>query len=354
MKTIEICNAEPIPFGDRDKFTYNTKAHAFLNDIPENAVACRGYHHYLAKAWGNHHPVTLSPSDIWYMIICELTLEIAKQPKNYAELFTTTPDSKQLILVPTNDPTTINVDMVIDRLKDCIPTNTDAFLPNFSTDTPMIRLALNVAFCDMVSPFYEYMTFMCGIPAVHVLGNLEDWALLRNNLNKLIAIFPGHLGRYLTRCHDLVAQIINEVTLGNAANFFARMVKVERCGSGGEREMGGWIMHFLNRKDYSRPLQLEGLHPHASKMTYTNLETQWKFELHAGIFYCHVNENGILIPDYSAFREDVTNKQPKKEKQTPHVASRRVNVPIQKPERANYKTGIKMEDLYTKIILPES
>lgn len=275
---------------------------SFFSGNPSNAIYHAGYLAYLSKAWKNHCSVVLAPDNIWYMILCELTTVIAKSPKEYSHLFTTSPDSKQLIAVSTNDISSIDPELIIKLLREYVPTKVDNFLPKFSTSTLMSTLAMNVAFCDMVSPYYSYGTYCCGIPSIRIDGTVEDWTLVQEKLTSLLEVFSGALNKYISKCLFQITQLIIACE-NHDEYFFKKMVKLESCGSGSQYEMDGWIMQFL--VDSEKTL-LEGLPPHMSKMDYTNLDTNRTFSLFSGVFYSEI-KNGFLIPRFDAFKFETTN-----------------------------------------------
>ncbi len=316
MKTINLCDKTPVPFTDYDcdlneiqrrvKFPKDQEFQLFGNPS-KDVIYHMGYLGCLAKAYQKHYSVVLSPDYIWFMVLNELAVAIAKNPKEYENLFTTTPGEKQMILVSTFDPTSINPALVIDALKNRVPTDVDTFIPKFSTLTPLGELAFNIAFCDVVSPYYSYGTFMCGIPSVRIEGTPADWTLLRNTLYKVSNLFQGSLNEYLVRCDEWVEKIISNFESNNA-DFFRKMVRLERCGSGSQFDMDGWILEFLNQKT-RKGVQLEGLQPFFTHMDYINIETQRNFSMYAGHFYSKI-EDGFLIPCYDAFKFELFDVKP--------------------------------------------
>lgn len=293
MKTIELSNKKPLPL---ENFSQINKKLLFSK--PENVLICNGYYNYLALAWKNHYGIKIQPDDIWHIILSELTLIISKNPKTFAGLFTNQPDKKQLILVPTQDPEVIRPELIINKLKHLVPIDTDIFLPKFTTTTERITLARHVSFCDIVSPYYSYGMFLCDIPKVIIEGTIQDWELLYKNLLSISKIFTGKTNNYLLRCLKLIEQFIN-YTLGiNSEDFFKKMVKLERCGSGSQYEMSGWFIDFLYEP--KKKIQLEGLPPQISKMKYKNITTNKDYEMYAGILYCAVDESW-LVPEYNAY-----------------------------------------------------
>ena len=227
MNTIELCKNESIPFTEEDKtkaknsikYKVKDKYWKFFNSPSNDVVYHEGYLNYLSKAWSNHYSVVMRPDDIWYIILNELTLIIGKDPKTFENLFTTTPGEKQWVIVLTGDPETINPQLVINELKNRVPSEVDKFIPVFTTSTEMSTLAMNVSFCDMVSPYYSYGTLLCGIPSIRIEGTKDDWELIINNLTYLSNLFRGKISDYIKRCKDVVSNII-KASNKNESSFF--------------------------------------------------------------------------------------------------------------------------------------
>jgi hypothetical protein len=317
MKTIiKLCDKTPQEIRD-----YDRKASAriiasekFLSNVPSSAYSTVGYLNYLGAAWEYHYGVVLNPTDIWYIILSELAIAVSKTPNNYAHLFTTTPEEKQEIIVLTGDVESINPSSVIAALKNKVPSDMASFLPEFSTDTELSRLAMNVAFCDLVSPYYSYSTMLCGIPKICIGGDKEDWVRIQVKLANLSSLFEGSLHEYLLRCQSRVTEIILNAFGGNGDIFFFNsMVRLTPCGSGHQFEMNGWILHFLNRTNTDESVMVNGMPTQTSKMSYKNIETGRTFELYAGIFYSTF-EQGFMIPRYNACRTETTKKNEEEKK----------------------------------------
>lgn len=319
MKTIILNDLTVKPLSDEFRTdqvsrlfgNWGHKRLARIDIPPETYTVHQGFLDYLSLAYRNHFCVVIKPDDIWFMVLAELSLVIAKAPGSYASLFTTTPDKRQTIRVPTNDPTQINPALVIEHLKDCVPCNVGLFLPEFTTTTPNSRLAMHVAFCDMASPFYNYSTYLCGIPRITFEGTEEDWAKVAQGFSKLSALFGSFdtspvspLSIYLKRCYECVKSMIQAVLMEDT-RYINRMVKVERCGSGSQFEMSGWILDLV--LSAKQKTQLEGLPSHIASMTYKNLDTGRTFKLFTGLTESCF-DGGYLVPRYGRYVVEQTNE----------------------------------------------
>lgn len=312
---IELCNEIPEQLTDNDKVRkfqtviqpiFKKSKISKLDDIrwltpprTGDTIFHGGYYHYLSIAWKKHYSIVLKPDDIWNIILSELAVEINKNSGNYANLFTKTPDSKQTITVLTGDVESIDPLSVVAALKNRVPSDVNAFLPTFSTTTDANILANSIVFCDMVSPYYNYCTKLCGIPNILILGEQEDWLMLAERINNLTTIFTtGTINKYLTNCHVIATKLYYAICGTNSVEFFKNIFKIRFCGSG-SNEVNGWMLSFL----MNNPTRMgeDRLPSHISSMHYKNLDTDREFDLYSGIFYSTL-DGEFLIPDYHTAR----------------------------------------------------
>ena len=274
----------------------------------------KNYLYYLSQAWAKHYGVIVSPDLIWYTVLAELAVEIKANHKKYKDLFTTS-DEKVNILVPISDPELIDLNLIADRLNELVPTNTGLFLPKFSTSTPESQLAFKAAFADAVSPYYNYGMYMCDITSVKVLGTKEDWDLMLGNiasLKELVSIDDEPLkirgrvdrGNYFDRVSNIISKIKGTYNEPND-EFLKGIFELERCGSGGQVEVKGWITDLYIK--LPPVLYLENFNSHISVVSYKNLSTNENFELNYGLFSSNVNEDNDLVPEFGFIINQIVN-----------------------------------------------
>jgi hypothetical protein len=309
MKTIALSDKQVIPFTtteiEEQQQRLGRRCGISDGDLFQPPLTTHVVHSglldYLALAYAHHYSVVLRPDDIWFTVMAEVAQAVAKKPEAYASLFTTTPGAKQEIVVVTADVTQISPESVLGLLKRQVPTNVDLFVPApFSTTTPDARLALYIAFCDIVSPYYDYATMLCGIPALRLDGTEEDWARVVDGLGVLSELFKplnAKVQMYLGRCLSCVKAMVAAVVLDDVANL-NRLVKIERCGSGHQFKMNGWILDLL--LSTKQGTQLEGLPPQLACMSYTNLDTGRKFKMFTGLTESVLDGN-FLVPRYGRY-----------------------------------------------------
>ena len=248
------------------------------------------YMSYLEKCWADHLGVVITPDIIWYTLLCELSVMVKTAPDSFRDLFTKS-DKKEEIIVFSESVNVIPLDTLISALKGKVPTDTEAFFPEFSTRTPRSFHAFQAAFCDMCSPYYNYSMMMCYIPLVDVRGTLDDWKKLSNkwgNLAKLIGI-----NTWTEKVSGILTSLVQNF---QDKEFWKRIFAIKHCGSGGQIEVFGWFVDLFQIQPQVK--FVENYSPHVSVVKYKQLDLNQKFEMSVGIFASKM-EDSLLVPDFS-------------------------------------------------------
>jgi len=265
---------------------------------------------YLIAAWSNHYSIVIRPDDIWFAVLSEIGAEIKRTPKVFEKMFTTS-DKKELIVIPTLDPTTIDPSALVDALRSRMPTNVDDFLVEFSTTTVSSRFAMQVALCDAVDPYYLYGTMLCGFPAVDISGTKEDWHKLVGKLSKLAYAFEPTSSKVCGYCARVARMVDTKFRAAFDQDMtaeFETMLKLRRCGSGSDKEVNGWITELSigKRTDWTDAGELP---TQIAMINYKNLDTGRTFKMYCGLTESRFAEGGFLVPDYKAYRVETTPRK---------------------------------------------
>ena len=225
----------------------------------------------------------------WNMVLNNLAFEVNRIPETYRKYFTDSDDKKEIVVEQGGH--LIDPELIINRLKNLIPDNNmDSFFPTFSTDDDMSAIANNITFLDMVSPYYNYGMLLCGIPKIKVLGTEEDWRWFMFSLGELTGLLE-EANDYLVGVALRVAEIAD-----NTCDY-SQIFSLQRCGSGGQMEVNGWIRDFFIEQP--RVPYPENFVPCISKIDYKNYNEGGKeYRLYAGLFSSEV-EDGYLVPAFN-------------------------------------------------------
>lgn len=245
---------------------------------------------YLEIAWGRHLTPVLTPDILWMVLLGELTTLVRDNAERVRHLFTRA-EGKTQITVMTSDPTELPLASVIEALRGLVPTGVDPYIPTFTTNTPASRLAHYAAFCDMVSPYYDYCTLLCGFPAILVRGTAEDW----RKVHTAWAGLPKDLVALDSDYHRRVLLLLTQ--LGHALDsrdpaFWGDLFGIEHCGSGDHR-LTGWFRTLYR----DVPGTVTRSPATAARVNYLNHDTQRTFSLLAGPFASRL-EGTVLVPSF--------------------------------------------------------
>ena len=255
------------------------------------------YLRYLEVCYNYHKGYVISPDILWNIVLNELATEVKKHTELYRFLFTDSTEKKDVIVMG-SDPFELDMNQIIDQLRGLVPSDVDAFIPEFSTTEPAATHAHYCAFADMVSPYYNYMMLLCGFPKVKVEGEIADWTLFLESLNKLQNLFTENsVSNYLSGVQEHISTIclyLDTETYNN--DFFQNIFTLQRCGSGSQVELNGWITDFFIERP--RVPYIENFSAGYAKVDYKVIPTNEELSLFSGLF-CSEEIDGYLVPRFS-------------------------------------------------------
>jgi len=285
-ETLTPQNSELYVISPANAFGYEADEFKAVTDLE---IKQKNYLGYLGNCWKQHFGAIISPTILWNMILSNLAYKVNKEPEKFRKYFS---ESDEKIEIKVNQPgNLISPELLIKGLAGRVPSSMiDDCFPEFSTDTEMSTIANYTAFLDMVSPYYNYSMFCCGIPKVKVLGTKEDWSKLMFTLGMITATLP--------ECKDYLLTVANRVGKIIDDNCdFSDIYRLERCGSGGQVEVEGWIKEFfIEQPSINYP---ENFISCISKIDYKNYNEDGKmYRMYAGLFSSEI-EDGYLVPSFN-------------------------------------------------------
>ncbi len=292
LKPLELKAVDAVVFNQE----IVTKGNTVVRDVIEGDIRHNNFLEYLGAAWNSHRGIVVAPQNFWHIILCELATLIKNDPEHYRDLFTTS-NEKQEITVQTGDLELLPLDAIMEELKKLVPSDIDSFFPAFSTNTNASIFAQRATFADAMSPFYNYSMYCCGITKVKILGGEDDWNLIIDHLSWMkTSMFDNNetICNYIDKLVPSIEDIIHSLQEPNAG-FWKNIFRLERCGSGGQVEVKGWIQNFYLKKP--SPGYIHNYPTCVSYVKYKNLTTNKNFELVSGLFSSK-EEEGYLMPEY--------------------------------------------------------
>jgi hypothetical protein len=244
----------------------------------------------------------LTPDIIWYTLVSELVQIVRDDPDTYRSLFTNKPDGKTEIVVINEDSLTLMpMDKLSGELRNYIPNGLiDSFLLMFTTSTERSSWAIQTAFADLVSPYYDYSMKVCGIPSVRLEGSEEDWWKIQTVYSYVSAQLSDICNDNDDYFHNVLRILsdIKYVRYGekNPKEFFSKMFYLELCGSGSDEEVRGWFSDLFWKQSSLRKLQ--NFSSHVAVVNYKQLDTGKQYAMKNGLFQSKL-VNGEALPDFA-------------------------------------------------------
>jgi len=250
-------------------------------------ITHQNYLYYLSLCWKRHYGAVISPTILWNLILNNLAYKVNQDPEKFRKYFSNS-DEKQEIIVDQGGHL-IDTNLLINAVSSKIPSDIiNHIFPDFSTDTYKSIIANYTAFLDMVSPYYNYSMLLCGIPKIKIIGTQEDWLKFMFNLGAVTATLP-ECQDYLIKVGNLVGSIIDDTC------DYTEMFSLQRCGSGSQVEVSGWIRDFfIEQPKVPYP---ENFISCIAKIDYHSYNDGNDYRLFAGLFTSKI-ENGYLIPEF--------------------------------------------------------
>ena len=139
----------------------------------------------LLMAYANHRPLVLTPDAVWLIICQGFSHYVNENAEELRDLFVDHEGQVSLMVRSANDLSSQDADWetLLDgfckqigkatkgRLAKCVKAD-------FSTSGKTEKLASEITLMDVVSSYFEYISFyvMCGIPSVTLEGTPRDWS----------------------------------------------------------------------------------------------------------------------------------------------------------------------------------
>tara|TARA_R110000772_G_scaffold17946_3_gene50113 strand:+ start:213706 stop:214632 length:927 start_codon:yes stop_codon:yes gene_type:complete len=275
---------------------YKFRGQNIVRDVINGQYQHYSFIEYLKMAYDYHKGIIIKPDFIWHTVLYELSQVIMASPDKYRDFFTSQAEGKIEISVPTGDPQLIDLRLIIQELNELVPTDTQNFLLEFSTTDLASEMAINAAFCEAVSPYYDYSMFLCGLPKMKIFGTPEDWDSIKTACNNLCDIFDDH-NPYLNSICDLV----DKFKEGTDVEYFATIFNSQSEGSGSKLHIDGWVKELFIDKTHTK---FNDMPRQVSSVEYKFLNTGQDFKLHCSLFSSNL-EDEYLVPEFGYVIEEL-------------------------------------------------
>src|SRR5215469_729642 len=184
---------EPAPDGPREplRLAMRATAEPGLNPPTHLLARAQTFLHPLIQsvhlAFSDHRPLVLTPDCIWLTIIQGFTHHVLENAEALRHRLVRHEGKKQLCV----ETESLSPDLwpsFMSSFSGLIRENSDPILHEtllceFSTTTPAIKTAYEVALMDTYQRYFDYgLICVCGIPEITLQGTVEDWQRIRDRI----------------------------------------------------------------------------------------------------------------------------------------------------------------------------
>jgi len=223
-----------------------------------------GFFSAVLESYRNHWTLRTSPEDWWYSIIYKIALAIDKHSTNETvRKFFVSHEGKKTLTVQVG-PSIYGVDYAwfLNQMTQQIgknikvPKYVDIMRADFSTSNDCHVICSEITIMASVQEFFKFgIDLGCGIPAVEMEGNLEDWKHLKKKFNLLREILKpihkcvGLEEKWWDDANEVFDHLVNTFDGKPDTDWWSKIFSEEEFGSG-SFDYGGWfITDFLGLKD---------------------------------------------------------------------------------------------------------
>lgn len=217
-----------------------------------------GYHSFfdgMYQAYADHRPFVLSPDMIWLLINQGFARHVNANSEELRDCFVDF--SGKLSLIVKTDKSKVALDNPESRWDEIFPEFTRQIAEytgedlmkllsaDFSTTTPVEKLASEITIMEAMSPYFEYivMYVVCGIPEITLTGTPDDWQKV---LDKTLQLSKYDLEWWTKELEPLLKEFVKaskgEVDKGFWRNMF-KYHSQEKYGA--PKVIDGWIVKFF-------------------------------------------------------------------------------------------------------------
>ncbi|PHH76827.1 hypothetical protein CDD82_3789 [Ophiocordyceps australis] len=204
-------------------------------------------------AWAHHQQLILRPDVIWFEILAQLNLYVAKHAEDLRHLFVDFQGKKEIVVRE------LTWQRVVDAFRGEIqsrvktPWLRDWITPGFSTSTANDNTTASVLMMGMMQQYFQFTGgIICGLPAVRLQGRRDDWHKLLVKLDRLHE-FGGEPAQYARNLRPILQRFVktwDEPNSEATRAFWKQIVRADRvmaCGRGPvEYDISGWITGFIH------------------------------------------------------------------------------------------------------------
>lgn len=254
---------------DNLKIPYNILA---KSEAPDSLVSY-GYNSFfngMYQAYADHRPFVLSPDIIWLLISQGFAQHINANQETMRHYFADFSGKLSLIVSADKKPDdpALAWEGIFSKFTGQIQKYagnnlTELLTCNFSTTTPVEKIASEITIMETVKPYFEFIIIrvVCGIPEITLEGTPEDWEKVLDKAQKL----KGYeLEWWISELEPLLNEFVKASKGEVNKEFWRNMFKCHSQEKYGVPDtIDGWIVKFF-------PYDKEGKRNNLKQLERTN------------------------------------------------------------------------------------
>jgi hypothetical protein len=237
----------------------------YKNDFPFNIVARSKapdslvnfrYHSFfngMYQAYADHRPFVLSPDMIWLLISQGFAQHVNANAEELRNQFVNFEGKPTLVVINNK----IRLDCPSSPWEKVFPEFTkqiaqytgedlmNALTCDFSTTTPVSKVASEITIMEAMKPYFEYVVFRvsCGIPEIKLEGTPQDWQKV---LDKARYLRKYKLDWWIDEIEPLLEKFVSASKGDIDKDFWKNIFKyhTEKV-YGAPKKIDGWIVKFF-------------------------------------------------------------------------------------------------------------
>ncbi|KAF9203569.1 hypothetical protein BGZ59_001540 [Podila verticillata] len=222
------------------------------NDLLMPAHHNNGFVGTALQAYNQHHHLIIRPDDVWTAILSQFNFFVNANAEKLRHLFVAH-EGQKVLSIQTHvglyswDFGKLAVQMgelIQEHVVD--PNLREWIMPDFTTTTTDDRIISSVIMMSTLKKYFKYCMFsLCGLPAVTLLGEKDDWEKLLVKIEKL-----AEYGEETSQWRNLLKVVLtgfvetfNNPDSKETKDFWMR-ISQRQFGGSGPSYISGWITAF--------------------------------------------------------------------------------------------------------------
>ncbi|GJJ78991.1 hypothetical protein EMPS_11350 [Entomortierella parvispora] len=221
------------------------------------------------RAYNQHYHLVIRPDDVWIAILSQFNFFVNANAEQLRHLFVAHKGKKELSISASGTRYTVDFGHMAKQMGELIQKNVvdpslrEWLMPEFTTTTQNDIIISSVIMMSTLKKYFSYRFFcFCGLPAVTLLGEKEDWEKMLDKVEKL-----KDYGTETTQWYNVLRPVLsgfvntfNKPEADSTKDFWQNIAD-HRKGGSGPSYLSGWITAFCYFDSDGKPNGTRGEGP---------------------------------------------------------------------------------------------